>query len=35
MLVASQINTKSADFKNIKRVYRDVFPRVERLPLAF
>ncbi|KRM19547.1 hypothetical protein FC40_GL001561 [Ligilactobacillus hayakitensis DSM 18933 = JCM 14209] len=35
MLVVKPIKTKSSDFKAIKRVYEEVFPKVEQLPLWF
>lgn len=32
-LKVEKISTKSRDFKQIKRVYEEVFPKVERIPL--
>lgn len=33
VLKVEKISTKSQDFKQIKRVYEEVFPKVERIPL--
>lgn len=35
MLRITQVEHRAAEFKQIKTVYEQVFPRVERLPLSF